>query len=67
MILQPPNSVKYTTSMRCKLKPSKVIWHRLFLLNVYFLFVNAENVAFGIESFYKTITYSTGFDNVNRK
>ena len=33
------------------LNPSKAIWHRLFLLNVYVVFVNAENVEFRKESF----------------
>ena len=49
------------------LNRSKVIWHRLFSLNVSVVFVNAENVALRIESFHKTIIYLTRADNVKAK
>ena len=50
------------------LKPSKLKWHRLFLLNASIVFVNAEKCSVQNRVvFIKTITYSTRFDNVNAK
>ena len=47
------------------LNTSKGIWHRLFLLNVSVVFVNAEKFRIQNSRFHKTITYSTKFDKVN--
>ena len=39
------------------LNPSKVISHRLFLLNVSVVFVNAEKVDFGVSLVFKAFRY----------
>ena len=49
------------------LNPSKVIWHRLFLLNVSVIFVNAEKCSVQKSRFHKTVTYLTSVDNVKAK